>query len=121
LESEGKTGSGCRDGMDQDELAVEKKADGRSATERRLMMPAGCREYMRKTLAKEFPEIVKGFVDAAKTGSCPHVKLVTELMRPARQSVPRQRKGPAARFLEKLEKEKAEKERMDREKSGEPN
>jgi hypothetical protein len=77
--------------------------------ERRLLAPAGCRAYMRKTLVKEFPKIVEGFVDKAKTGSCPHVKMVTELMKPVRQGTPRQKKGPAARFIERLEREEAEK------------
>jgi hypothetical protein len=76
-----------------------------SKEETRLLAPAGCRAYMRKTLVKEFPEIVKGFVEAAKTGSCPHLKLATELMKPARQVNPRQKKGPAARLIERLEKE----------------
>ena len=78
--------------------------------ERRLLAPAGCRAYMRKTLVKEFPKIVEGFVDKAKTGSCPHVKMVTELMKPVRQGKPRPKKGPAARFLERLEREEAEKQ-----------
>ena len=79
-------------------------------SEKRLLAPAGCRAYMRKTLVKEFPAIVQGFVDAAKTGSCPHLKMVTELMRPARQGKPRQPKGPAARLIERLEREKAERQ-----------
>jgi len=81
-----------------------------SKDEKRLLAPAGCRAYMRKTLVKEFPEIVQGFVEAAKTGSCPHVKLVAELMRPTRQATPRQKKGPAARVLERMMREKAERD-----------
>ena len=83
---------------------------------RRMMSPTGCREYMRRTLAKEFPGIMEGFVEAAKTGSVPHLKLVTELLRPTRQGTSRA-KGPAARFIEKWEKEKAEKERLKAEKA----
>lgn len=78
--------------------------------ERRLLAPAGCRAYMRKTLVKEFPKIVQGFVDQAKTGSCPHLKMVTELMKPVRQAQPRGKKGPAARFIERLEREAAERQ-----------
>jgi hypothetical protein len=81
-----------------------------STEERKLLAPAGCRAYMRKTLVKEFPKIVQGFVDKAKTGSCPHLKMVTELMKPVRQVNPRQKKGPAARFIERLEREDAEKQ-----------
>lgn len=87
-----------------------------SKEEKRLMAPAGCRAYMRKTLVKEFPEIVKGFVDAAKTGSCPHVKMVTELMKPVRKVSPQGKKGPAARFIERLEKREREKKRAVEEK-----
>ena len=81
-----------------------------SKDEKRLLAPAGCRAYMRKTLVKEFPKIVQGFVEAAKTGSCPHVKLVAELMKPTRQGKPRQKKGPAARVIETLVREKAERQ-----------
>jgi hypothetical protein len=84
---------------------------------RRLMTPEGCRAYMRRTLSKEFPGIMDGFVEAAKTGSVPHLKLVTELLRPTRQGTSRA-KGPAARFFEKLEKEKLERERLKAEKQG---
>jgi len=84
---------------------------------KRLMTATGCREYMRRTLAKEFPGIMNGFVEAAKTGSVPHLKLVTELLRPVRKGTSRA-KGPAARFFEKLEKEKMERERLKAEKQG---
>jgi hypothetical protein len=98
------------------ELEVEareiKRARGLTKAEKRLLAPAGCRAYMRRTLVKEFPEIVQGFVDAAKTGSCPHVKMVTELMRPIRQGSPRQKKGTMVRLFERLEKERLEDERL---------
>ena len=55
---------------------------------------------MRKRLAEEFPGIVQGFLEGAKTGSCAHLKLATELLaEPERR--PR-RKGSALRLLEKL-------------------
>jgi hypothetical protein len=83
--------------------------------EKRLLAPAGCRAYLRKSLAKEFPEIVDGFVEAAKSGSIHHVKLVAELMQPTRKGTTRV-KGPAARFFEKLEQEKKERARLKAEK-----
>lgn len=56
---------------------------------------------MRKRIAEEFPEIVRGFLDGAKTGSCTHVKLATELLgEPEASRTPR--KGSAMRLLEKL-------------------
>jgi hypothetical protein len=75
-----------------------------------MMRPARCRSYMRRELAQAFPGIVEGFVKAAKTGSVPHVKLATELLKPTRKGTAR-RKGPAARLLEKLERESAARRR----------
>ena len=62
---------------------------------------------MRKELAEEFPEIVEGFVEAAKTGSVPHVKLATELLKLTRKGTTR-RKGSVAKLLEKLGKDEPE-------------
>ena len=64
----------------------DKAGSGRQAAVEVSKRPAaaGCRAYMRRRLVKEFPEIVQGFVEAAKTGSCAHVKLATELIRPAK-------------------------------------
>jgi hypothetical protein len=83
--------------------------------EKRLLAPAGCRAYLRRSLAKEFPGIVDGFVKAAKSGSIHHVKLVAELMQPTRRGTTRI-KGPAARFFQKLEQEKKERARLKAEK-----
>jgi hypothetical protein len=91
--------------------------DELTKAQKRLLSPMGCRVYLRQTLAKEFAGIVDGFVEAAKTGSVPHLKLVTELLRPVRKGSSRL-KGPAARFFEKLEKEKQERERLKAEKQG---
>ncbi len=77
------------------------------------LRPSECRSHMRKALAKEFDEIVKGFVEAAKQGSCPHVKLATELLKPIRKS-PSKKKGSAALYLEELENERREKNRLQR-------
>jgi hypothetical protein len=78
------------------------------------MRPSECRSHMRRTLAKEFQGIVDGFVEAAKRGSCPHVKLATELLKPIRKG-PSRKKGTATRFWEQLEKEQREKERLQKE------
>jgi hypothetical protein len=92
-------------GKDTDAVATQRQA-------KRLLRPAGCRSYMRKELAEEFPGIVEGFVEAAKTGSVPHVKLVTELLKPTRKGTTR-RKGSVARLLEKLDRESAAKRRSE--------
>jgi hypothetical protein len=80
----------------------------------RSMRPSACRSHMRKTLAKEFEEIVKGFISVAKKGSCPHVKLATELLKPDRKDLFR-KKGTATRYWEMLQKEEREKERATKE------
>lgn len=77
----------------------------------KYMRPTECRSFMRKTLAKEFEEIVKGFIEAAKKGSCPHVKLATELLKPDRKG-PSRRKGTMTQYWEMLQKEDLEKERL---------
>jgi hypothetical protein len=86
------------------EVVIEKKE--------KPMRPNQCRNYMRETLTKEFKGIVDGFVEAAKKGSCPHVKLATELLQSSRR--PSRKKGPIAKYWEKLEKERIEKERTEK-------
>ena len=85
--------------------------EAKEAAKARVMRPSECRDHMRRTLAKEFQGIVDGFVKAAKKGSCPHVKLATELLQPPPKRATR-RKGSAARFLEKFETERQEKQRL---------
>jgi hypothetical protein len=67
----------------------------------RLLKPAGCRGYLRRRLAKVFPEIVDGFLEEAKKGGCVHLKMATELLQPTRQRASR-RKGSVAKLLEEL-------------------
>ena len=75
------------------------------AKQRRLLYPAGCREHLRKALAREFEEIAAGFVKAAKSGSVPHVKLAAELLKPNRKATTR-RPSTAARILKEWAEEK---------------
>jgi hypothetical protein len=76
---------------------------------RRVVRPAGCRAYIRKELAKQFPEIVDGFVKEAKSGSVPHLRLATELLQPERKDAQR-RKGETARMLDRMVKNRPVKE-----------
>ena len=71
-----------------------------------VLRPAQCRAYMRRVLAREFRGIVDGFVESAKTGSCQHVKLVHELMKPAAKAK-LQGRGRVQELLEQLEREDA--------------
>jgi hypothetical protein len=77
----------------------------------KYLRPSECRSFMRRTLAKEFQAIVDGFVEEAKKGSCQHVKLATELLKPIRKG-PTRKKGTATRYWEQLDKEQREKERL---------
>ena len=55
-----------------------------------------------------------GFVEAAKKGSCPHVKLATELLKPIRKGTSR-KKGTATKYWEMLQREEREKEQLKKE------
>lgn len=96
----------------EDELDQVKTAMGE--TKEKYMKPGQCRGHMRRTLAREFKGIVEGFVAAAKMGSCPHVKLATELLKPTRKT-PTRRKGSAMKYLEKMNEELTERERLHKE------
>lgn len=66
------------------------------------LRPSQCRAYMRRELAREFREIVQGFVEGAKKGSCQHVKLATELVgTPERRR--RRGKGAVRALIEEFE------------------
>ena len=80
----------------------------------KYMRPSECRSHMRRTLAREFQGIVDGFVEAAKKGSCPHVKLATELLKPIRKG-PSRKKGTATKYWEMLQREEREQEQLKKE------
>lgn len=83
----------------------------RKARQRR---PSRCRSDMRKALTDNFDAIVKGFIEAAKTGSCPHVKLATELLKPTKRATSR-KKGSVQKLMERLDWERLEREQEERE------
>lgn len=91
------------------ELEQVREATGMAKT--RQLRPSECRSMMRRTLATEFPGIVEGFVKAAKTGSCPHVKLATELLKPIRKS-PSKKKGTATLIWERIQREEKQRQRQ---------
>jgi len=95
--------------VDSKKFEVGTEAAGKAKVRR--MRPNECRNLMRRTLQEEFQGIVDGFIKAAKEGSCPHVKLATELLRPIRKS-PSRKKGTATRYWEMLQMEEREKERL---------
>ena len=69
----------------------------------RPLRPAQCRAHMRREIAKQYRGIVRGVLEAAKKGSCPHVKLATELVeRPARAQA-RRGKNVLDQLIEDLE------------------
>jgi len=77
----------------------------------KYLRPNECRNRMRRTLMREFDAIIAGFVEAAKKGSCPHVKLATELLKPTRTG-PSRKKGTATKYWEMLQREEREKEQL---------
>jgi hypothetical protein len=83
---------------------MEQRNVGVGEGNKKYMKPSECRSLMRRTLAKEFQAIVDGFISAAKKGSCPHVKLATELMKSDRNGASR-KKGTATKYWEMLQKE----------------
>jgi hypothetical protein len=97
-----------------DELEQGNESVGAGKAEVRYLRPSQCRSLMRKTLAREYQAIVDGFIAAAKKGSCPHVKLATELMRADRKGAPR-KKGTASKYWEMLQREEREKVRVKKE------
>ena len=72
--------AGCANRAEVKGAAVEPQPEAKP------LRPGQCRAHMRKTLANEFREIVDGFVKQAKSGSCQHVKLATELLEPPRKT-----------------------------------
>ena len=68
------------------------------------LRPAQCRAYMRKELAREFRGIVDGFVKGAKSGSCQHVKLATELLESKKRPDPmRSGRNTLKRLVRRME------------------
>jgi hypothetical protein len=98
--------------MDEESVVGEGMPEqGEKASRKRYLSPGRCRSHMRETLAREFQAIVDGFVEAAKTGSCQHVKLATELLKPTRKGSTR-KKGTAVRTLEQMQRLREERERL---------
>ncbi|MEO7027830.1 MAG: hypothetical protein ABI147_00310 [Acidobacteriaceae bacterium] len=70
------------------------------------LRPSQCRTHLRKTVAAAYRDIVAGFVGEAKSGSCQHLKMATEVVESKGRVRERSRgKGPAERMLEELERE----------------
>ena len=72
-----------------------------SKARKKAPKPSACKGIMQKRLAESFEEIVDGFVEEAKKGSCAHVKLTTELLETASREKESRKKGSAERMLEK--------------------
>jgi hypothetical protein len=69
------------------------------------LRPSQCRGHLRKKLAEAYPAIVAGFVEQAKSGSCQHLKMATDLVEAKKAGRASMAKGPAARMLEEWERE----------------
>lgn len=73
------------------------------------LRPSQCRTHLRKTVAAAYRDIVAGFVDQAKGGSCQHLKMATEVVDSEKRAKGGSRaKGPATAMLAELELYEAE-------------
>jgi hypothetical protein len=77
--------------------------EGAGAVPEKPLRPAQCRTHLRKTVAAAYRDIVKGFVDQAKSGSCQHLKMATDVVESAKRvGAGSRKKGPAELMLEEL-------------------
>ena len=81
-------------------MGLDEAVDGK-AKKKKVLKPDECKKHIQERLAQNFEAIVDGFVEEAKKGSCPHVKLANELLEGAK---PRE-KGSAELMLEKWARE----------------
>ena len=82
-------------------LMAENEASREKPLQEKVLRPRQCHKYLQKTLAKEFREIVNGFIGEAQKGSCAHMKLAVELLEPVKDDG-RRRKGSVQMLLEQL-------------------
>jgi hypothetical protein len=70
------------------------------------LKPHQCRNHLRKTVAAAFRDIVAGFVNEAKSGSCQHLKTATEVVESTKRVRKSARqKSVTAQLLEDLERQ----------------
>ena len=67
------------------------------------LLPSQCRKHLRTTVAEAYRDIVQGFVTQAKSGSCQHLKMATEVVESNKRTpTGRRRKGSAERLLDAM-------------------
>jgi hypothetical protein len=72
-------------------------------TPEKPLRPHQCKKHLRETVAAAYRDIVKGFVTQAKSGSCQHLKMATEVVEsPKRTRAGPRVKGPVESVLEEL-------------------
>lgn len=72
--------------------------------------PAQSVHYIRRKLAQHLPEILWGLIDGARQGSCPHVKLATDLLQPAQKPVKR-KTSSLGRLLQQVRQDEKTREK----------
>jgi hypothetical protein len=75
-------------------------------TVRRPLRPSQCRVWMQRTLARNYPLVVRRFLEDATPKSCAHMKMVTELLE-ADVKTPKRKKDGIDRVLAKWAAEDA--------------
>ncbi|MDE1155888.1 MAG: hypothetical protein PW735_09180 [Acidobacteriaceae bacterium] len=80
---------------------VEKRSEFAFPLPEKPLQPAQAGRWMRKALAEQLPEMVRGLVKGAREGSCQHMKLATDLLR-VEEPVKRAQKSTVKRLLEEF-------------------
>lgn len=74
---------------------------GMAKKKQRALETKQCQRHLERRLRAEFRQIVEGFMEQAKQGSCAHMRLATELLEEARKA-DLEKKGTVHRLLEEM-------------------
>jgi len=85
-------------------LAARLGGESSAVTLKAPLRPHQCQRHLRLTVAAAYRDIVAGFVDEAKAGSCQHLKMATEVVASKKRVRAAKRvKGPSELMLEKFD------------------
>lgn len=73
----------------------------------RPLKPSQCGVWMRRTLADNFPDVVREFLEKMPAESCGHLKLVTELLKQPEKKR-RRRTTSVGDLLKRLQKDEGD-------------
>jgi hypothetical protein len=85
-----------QDGPEAEQVGAIEKID-------RPLRPSECQKYLKRAVTRDFREIVKGFLEQARSGSCAHMKYAAEIVEPEKTPEPEQT-GTMTKLLEELDR-----------------